>query len=92
MRVLEEHICNCSCGGELVGDAKVVGAKVIKGMEESGHIVCNDVGSGSTASEYCGASSEHSGIGLCEVDEADVCEKQTIVKVVIRAVWMKEQQ
>ena len=33
VRVLE-HIRNCSCGEELVGEAKVVGAKVIKGMEE----------------------------------------------------------
>ena len=30
-RVLEEHIRNCGCGGELVGEAKVVGAKVING-------------------------------------------------------------
>ena len=79
VRVLEEHIQNCSCGGELVGEAKVVGAKVIKGIEElEGHIVCNDVGTGGSAREYCGASSEHSGVGLsevAEVDEADVGEK-----------------
>ena len=36
---------------ELVGELKVVGAKVIKGMEESGNIVFNDVGMGSTAHE-----------------------------------------
>ena len=41
-------------------------------MEESeGHIVCNDVGTGSTAAEYCGASSEHSGVGLSKVSEVD---------------------
>ena len=40
VRVLEEHIRNCSCGGELVGEAKVVVAKVIKSVEESeGHLV-----------------------------------------------------
>ena len=69
MRVLEEHIRNCSCG-ELVGEAKVVKAKV-KGIEELGHIVCNDVGTGSSAREYCGAGSEHSDVSLCEVTEVD---------------------
>ena len=44
-------------------------SKIIKGKEESGHIVRNDVGTGSTAHEYCGASSEHSGVGLSEVAE-----------------------
>ena len=33
VRVLDEHIRNCSGGGELVGGAKVVGAKVVKGVE-----------------------------------------------------------
>ena len=71
MRVLEEHIRNCSCGGKLVGEAKAVGAKAIKVIEELGHIVYNDVGTGSSAREYCGASSEHSGVVLSEVAEVD---------------------
>ena len=46
-----------------------MGSKMSRGKKDSeSHIVCDDLGG--SAREQFGASSEHSGVGLREMDEA----------------------